>query len=341
MDGQDSITRIIKNAFSLSDVLNSEIFYKRLYGLDILKEFDAYCAPLLALDRGRILKNICAQMLSYLKTKYSNPNNQNDQYDVCTLLNYWVYNRIDMAYGYKNDFKVIHAFGKLQPIWYDYIDKKLGNANRNICEPIPDIPAQRDWKQRRELIDYCSDVNDLRKITVSHPNTCNNYYEYIKSKTELYKQYEKLCDSGNKDRCPDFFDKCREYDPEKVLHSLNCHTQMQKLMYSTAKAINEDGENPKSPVSEADSDDFSQLQRKNTPTVTKAGNVLLGVVITSMTSGALYKFTPLGVMIRNGLGWNNNNMSNINGGDIRLYDYASESFNPYPGEEHYIGYHPA
>ncbi|KMZ76713.1 hypothetical protein PVIIG_05712 [Plasmodium vivax India VII] len=34
-------------------------------------------------------------------------------------------------------------------------------------------------------------------------------------------------------------------------------------------------------------------------------------------------------------------MRNFNGGDIRLYDYTSEPFNPYPGEEHYIGYHPA
>ncbi|KMZ76891.1 hypothetical protein PVIIG_05932 [Plasmodium vivax India VII] len=49
----------------------------------------------------------------------------------------------------------------------------------------------------------------------------------------------------------------------------------------------------------------------------------------------------VGGMIRNGLGWNNNNMRNFNGEDNRLYDYASEPFNPYPGEEHYIGYHPA
>ncbi|EDL42533.1 variable surface protein Vir32, truncated, putative, partial [Plasmodium vivax] len=85
-----------------------------------------------------------------------------------------------------------------------------------------------------------------------------------------------------------------------------------------------------------------QLQRENTPPVTKAGNVLLGVVVTSMTSGALYKFTPLGNMLRNRFGWSNN-MRNFNGGDNGLFDYASESFNPFSvgGEEHYIGYHPA
>ncbi|KNA00875.1 hypothetical protein PVNG_06207 [Plasmodium vivax North Korean] len=50
-----------------------------------------------------------------------------------------------------------------------------------------------------------------------------------------------------------------------------------------------------------------------------------------------------GNMLRNGFGRNNNNMRNMHGGKYALFDYASESFNPYAGggEEHYIGYHPA
>ncbi|GAB69819.1 CYIR protein [Plasmodium cynomolgi strain B] len=87
----------------------------------------------------------------------------------------------------------------------------------------------------------------------------------------------------------------------------------------------------------------------STHTATKSGNTLLGVVVTSMTSGVLYKvkrislihmyyFTPLGTILRNAFRWNNNNMSNINGGYNRVYGYPSESFNPYSGEKHYIGY---
>ncbi|CAI7719040.1 Plasmodium vivax Vir protein, putative [Plasmodium vivax] len=98
------------------------------------------------------------------------------------------------------------------------------------------------------------------------------------------------------------------------------------------------------PDSEEEPDDIKPFGapklNENPHNVRMYGNVLLGVVATSMTSGALYRFTPLGNMIRNGLGWNNNNMRNFNGGDNGLFDYASESFNPYPGEEHYIGYHP-
>ncbi|KMZ94918.1 hypothetical protein PVMG_05529 [Plasmodium vivax Mauritania I] len=86
----------------------------------------------------------------------------------------------------------------------------------------------------------------------------------------------------------------------------------------------------------------SHLNRDGTHPVTKTGNILLGVVATSLTSGALYRFTPLGSMLRNRFGWNHN-MRNFNGRDNGLFDYASESFNPYSGgaEEHYIGYQPA
>ncbi|KMZ83358.1 hypothetical protein PVBG_06352 [Plasmodium vivax Brazil I] len=88
-------------------------------------------------------------------------------------------------------------------------------------------------------------------------------------------------------------------------------------------------------------------QRGNTPSDSEAksretsdGMIPFGP---SNLNGKSQAAENVGNMLRNRFGWNTNNMSNINGGDIRLYDYASESFNPYSGgaEEHYIGYHPA
>ncbi|CAI7723945.1 PIR protein [Plasmodium vivax] len=342
MPNQDFFTDIITHGLSLSDELNSEKFYNHLNNLKILPECKLYCEKLSEKGWGVSVKNICARTLSYLKTKYSNPDNKNDKYDACSLLNYWVYSRLDMIYRYKNVSNVFLAFGNIQPIWYDFIDKELGNTNPNICNPIPNIVSQNDWLNRKELLGYCSDVHDLRNTTYNYPDTCNRYYEYIKRKTELYKEYERVCDSGNADKCPKFFHKCRDYNPEDVLRTLKCHSDMEEMITAASeKAITKDQENRVSPHSGADSDEGSQFQRGNPHTVTKFGNVFLGVVATTMTSGALYRFTPLGGMIRNGLGWNTNNMRNFNGGDIRLYDYASEPFNPYPGEEHYIGYHPA
>ncbi|CAI7720289.1 PIR protein [Plasmodium vivax] len=344
MTGQEIFTKIITHTLELSDELNSGNFYEYLNGLNILDECREYCEPLLTLDRGGNIKNICARTLSYLKTKYSTLDYQNDEYDVCTLLNYWVYNRLFMAYSYKNFSKVIKAFGELQPIWDLFIDEKLYKNKSKICKPIFNIVIQDDWQERKELLNYCVDVNALIRTTFTHPQSCNKYYQYIERKTELYKQYEQACKSGNKNMCPEFFKACEVYDPEKVLPKLQCHSEMEKRKpAASAISMREDEKNLLSPVNEAVSADDSQIQHGNTPAVTKAGNILLGVVITSMTSGALYRFTPLGGMIRNGLGRNNNNMRNMHGGEYGLFDYATESFNPYTGggEEHYIGYHPA
>ncbi|KMZ89647.1 hypothetical protein PVMG_05932 [Plasmodium vivax Mauritania I] len=282
---------LVTHDFLLSDELNSENFYKHLNHLEILEECSSYCKPLHKLDRGGSVKNICARTLSYLKIKYSTLDNQNDEYDVCTLLNYWLYNRLNIVYNYGSFYKVIQAFGQIQSIWSDFIHKGLNKHNPKICNPIFDIAIQRDWKERKKLLDYCNNAKHLLIIANSHSGACNKYYQYIESKSDLYKQYEQACNSDNKNMCPKFFNACKDYNPEKVLPTLTCHPDMEKRRpAASAIAMRGDGKNPLSPDSEADSADFSQLQRGDTPTVTKAGNVLLGVVITSMTSGALYRY---------------------------------------------------
>ncbi|KNA01589.1 hypothetical protein PVNG_06051 [Plasmodium vivax North Korean] len=290
MTGQEIFTKIITHTLELSDELNSGNFYEYLNGLNILDECREYCEPLLTLDRGGNIKNICARTLSYLKTKYSTLDYQNDEYDVCTLLNYWVYNRLFMAYSYKNFSKVIKAFGQLQLIWDLFIDNVLNKKNTNICKPIFSIATETDWQKRKELLDYCVDVNDLVKTPHTYPKTCNKYYQYIKSKTELYKQYKQACTSDDPRKCPEFFNKCEDYDPEKMILKLNCHLEMEKMKAApSAIHIREDQGVPESHVRETDSEVVPQLQRENTANVNKVGNVLLGVVVTSMTSGVLYR----------------------------------------------------
>ncbi|CAI7724012.1 PIR protein [Plasmodium vivax] len=343
MTGQEIFTKIITHTLELSDELNSGNFYKYLNGLNILDECREYCEPLRKLERGRNIKNICARTLSYLKSKYTTSDDKKDEYDVCTLLNYWVYNRLDMAYGYNNYNKVIQAFGALQPIWDLFIEKELHKYKSKICKPIFNIVIQDDWQERKELLNYCVDVNALIRTTFTHQQSCNKYYQYIKSKTELYKQYKQACTSDGPRKCPEFFNKCEDYDPEKMILKLNCHLEMEKMKAApSAIHIREDQGVPESHVRETDSEVVPQLQRENTANVNKVGNVLLGVVVTSMTSGVLYRFTPLGRRLRNGFGWSNNNMRNAHGGEYGLFDYVSETYNPYlgGGEEHYIGYQP-
>ncbi|VVA00271.1 PIR protein [Plasmodium vivax] len=326
--------------------LISDHFYENLDAYTEQRGFDKYCKSLQNLKRGGQVFRICTVLLNFLKIKYSNAGKQDDEYDVCGLLNYWVYSRLQTIYGDNDDSKIFEAFGKLQGIWSDFIYNELRKINPNVCEHISNIAVQYDWQKRQELLNYCVDVNNLIRTPNINPESCNKYYEYIKSKTDLYNEYELLCDSANKDKCPMFFNKCRNYKPEDVLHTLRCPTVMEKFRPAAAKASQE-GDTYSSSETNSEGRDGRKMPHDapilsgKSNNVRMYGNVLLGVVATSMTSGALYRFTPLGGIIRNGLGWNKNNMRNFNGGDIRLYDYASESFNPYPGEEHYIGYHPA
>ncbi|KMZ89341.1 hypothetical protein PVBG_03691 [Plasmodium vivax Brazil I] len=241
------------------------------------------------------------------------------------------------------------AFGKIELIWNDFIEKKLKHRKNETCEPIHSIIMDNDWRDRKELYEYYVNYDALSDTVKIFTNMCEEFFQYVESKKKLYEHFKEPCLSKDTNMCPKFYDECKKYDPENVLSNHSCHEYIMKERAAAAPSVLQRVNTPSDSDPNSDDRDGRMMTYDapklsgNPHTVTKLGNVLLGVVATSMTSGALYRFTPLGGMIRNGLGWNTNNMRNFNGGDIRLYDYATESFNPHTGggEEHYIGYHPA
>ncbi|CAI7719872.1 Plasmodium vivax Vir protein, putative [Plasmodium vivax] len=330
----------------LSDYFNSKYFYDKLDELQNFSEYKGKCESLLTGTRGgNAIMNTCAKLLYYLKNNQIS-NKQNAKYDVCPLLNYWLYSKLNMILKF-HDSDIKPTFAKFVIIWNDFILDVLKKTKNETCEPMSNIVAYEDWKKRKELYEYYVNYDALSDTVKTFPNKCEEFYQYVEGKKELYEYFKKLCTPKGTNRCPEFYDKCEKYDPDIVLPHPYCHNT---ILHERAPAWRSSLQRENSlSGSETDSDvtdgpmrpDDAPKFSGNPKTVENVGNILLGVVATTMTSGALYRFTPLGGMIRNGLGWNNNNMSNINGGDFRLYDYASEPFNPYPGEEHYIGYHPA
>ncbi|VVA00050.1 PIR protein [Plasmodium vivax] len=327
--------------FSFSNELNSQNFYNELNGLTGFSAYFQNCESLSSFPNGTNVKKICARLLKYLESN-TIPRNT-DKYDVCILLNFWVYKKLFDTFHSKDISYVYQAFGKLQPIWNGFVDDKIKKSEHKKCRPISDLVLYGDWKERKELHEYYVDYDDLINTLVGWPQRCEEIYKYVESKKTLYDHFKKGCPSENQYECPQYYSEYEKYHPDKVLYKLDCHKYMKKEDASPPASAGALPENTHQDMSSSQtfSLDSPQLKSDRTHPATKTGNILLGVVATSLTSGALYRFTPLGGMIRNGLGWNNNNMSNINGGDFRLYDYASEPFNPYPGEEHYIGYHPA
>ncbi|SCA59646.1 VIR protein [Plasmodium vivax] len=349
MKGQDKFEEIISLLESPSSDLLSGKFYNDLnHNTEGSGKYLKYCDLLNSVHKGKIFKIYCAQMVKYLKTKYSTTNRKNYEFDDCTLLNYWIIGKLVQYYGSHTDSNFIQAFGALKLIWSNIIPDDSSISSNNICNSLFDIYNQADWYKRKEFYDYCVDYDTLLNTANSYDKSCEEYYMYIESKIPIYKHIKKLCTPENAITCPNFYAKCKERDPQILLSKLKCHTRMQEKMAALKKGKATD-DAVTYPDQGADSaltgrtglQDPLQKSHGSSSTVTKASNAFLGVVVTSMTSGFLYKFTPLGTHLRNRFGYNRNAIS-INRGDNGLFDYASESFNPYPGgEEHNIGYHPA
>ncbi|SCA82027.1 VIR protein [Plasmodium vivax] len=322
--------------FSREKELISRKFYDKLENDFKLTDYDEHCGTFDKPVHHKHVRHVCATVLNYLKYNNDSDNDKN-VYSICKLLNYWAYSKLNDLYGSMNETEIEKAFSALEKIWMNLVHDRSRKEYFNKCKPDIILFSYTDWKQRKELYDYYVDILPISIYPKIYTNDCDEYYKYIKYKKKIYDKYDVFCKDLDDIKCPNFFEKCKNYNPKDILPQFNCYQDMKKKEEELA-AVQEvqKGSLEFTPSSGAENSDSS------VPIAKKAGNALLGVVVTSMTSGALYKFTPLGGMIRSGLGWNNNNMGNINGGNNGFYNYASEAFNPYSGgEEHYIGYHPA
>ncbi|SCA59738.1 VIR protein [Plasmodium vivax] len=329
-----------------SSELYSEKFYKQLDDLRHFREYFPVCDSLKSYDKGEGVKKLCARLLKYLKT--NNISKEDNEYNICILLNYWVYDKLNVILKSDDSSSIYRAFGEIGLIWSNFIEKNLKNVENLTCKHISNIVNHDDWKKRKELYDYCVNYDALNKIVANFPQKCNDFHEYIEDKAHLYEHFKKNCPSSNENECPNFYEKCKKYDPKDALPLLRCHEEIIRKRPATVlrPPITDErvsGEETHEYFSSAGMrSSNAQNLPENSYAVRKFGDVFLGVVATTMTAGGLYKFTPLGGILRNGFGWNNN-MRTFNGGDNGLFDYAPESFNPYSGgtEEHYIGYHQA
>ncbi|CAG9481988.1 unnamed protein product [Plasmodium vivax] len=308
------VTRSGESGYSIKE-LPSEKFYEWLenYFISVSSYYND-CNKLSDLYKdNEKIKRLCAKVVKYIKNKPSIPNRIPLKDHHCNLFNYWIYEQLVSHYKDKPQ-EPVHVFG-------DFIRVLTGFAyylNENTCKldyKIAMIPDNKNRKERKELYDYCIDYDTILEKSKHSKEKCNKYRTYVKNIIELYKKFQVLCPADDKSNYSDFCKICENKDPKNLLDQLKCDSI---------------GEKEKPPYEGA-----SGIQ-----SASNLGNAFLGVVVTSMTSGFLYKFTPLGTRIRNGLLWNNNNISNLNANGDELF--VQESYSPYSGEEqHLIGYHPS
>ncbi|KMZ83266.1 hypothetical protein PVBG_05893, partial [Plasmodium vivax Brazil I] len=266
-----------------------DFYYDLNHSKKNLNKYNEECKRLCSKNESFTDIRLCSILLRFLNNSSTRTNNINSDYDDCILFNYWIYDKLEQKY--KNDYykKFVPIYGDLQAMWNSLIEKPSKNPYYDKCKPDNTIVNQNDWKQRKELYDYCVNYELIQKQMQFYENKCEQFYAYIKSHAPLYKQFKTLYSSENRNKWPEIYSKCEGYHPDTVLPLLDCHKDIKEEELSLAVKVPSKESPQYIPPRDTFSPDDLRLKNASSPPLTKAGDVLLGVVATAMTSGALYK----------------------------------------------------
>ncbi|SBS99337.1 PIR protein [Plasmodium ovale] len=292
-----------------------------------LPKYTSLCDTNIVHNNINDIKNICKRILRYLEnnTVWSD---KDSGYDVCILLNYWIYDELTNIFGAQSTSeKISSAFNVLQTMWKYPIEKLERIKYYQKCKPNFDIFNYNDWKERRKLYEYYVDYSTLFSTANNYDPVCKEYYKKIQDKTSLYEHFEKIC-PPKKGNCPDFYDKCINYNPKLVLSDLPCHLQMEQEK-SAALAALQSAETEKS-LQQREYVSHVTESTPDTPEIgTKVGHSVLGVAPVLLTATALYRYTPIGDWIRKLGVTNPSNISNMNGREMDGFFGDSENYISY------------
>ncbi|SCA48148.1 PIR protein [Plasmodium ovale] len=284
------------------------------------------------------IENICKRILRYLDNNTVSSDNDSG-YNVCLLLNYWIYDSLIDVLGSENTLENINsAFEVIQMMWKHPTHKLKIRNYYNKCEPNLFIFKRHDWIERRKLYEYYVDFKTIFDTANSFDTVCKEYYKKIQDNSSLYEYFEKQCQTKN-DNCPDFYDKCRNYNPKLVLSDLRCHHLMEQekaalLPLPAGSTINNPTGQELRSIAHASG---TGLTLESSQIGRNIGHSVLGVAPVLLTATALYRYTPMGTWIRKLGGINTNNISDMD----KFSSYTQESGDMFSEHsENYISYQP-
>ncbi|SBT51517.1 PIR Superfamily Protein [Plasmodium ovale wallikeri] len=316
-----------------SGELFSERFYESMkYDYLNLSQYREKCKEVYASVSGIRSKRVCEKILRQLENS-SVRDEENSEYDLCILLNYWVYDTLASIFGDDNSNLAI-TFGKLQPLWNQINENEKEPKFYKKCAPDSSIPTQVNWRKTKELYDYYVDFKTIFGTAAYYPDGCRDYYKKIEDKTSLYEFFEKLCTPGS-NNCPKFYDKCEPYNPKIILQGLPCHGQIQQER-ATEKALA-----MQKSLQQSGSQGVG-LTQQNSEIGTKVGHSVLAVAPVFLTASVLYRYTPVGSWIRNIGGNSTNNIGYMHEGEMEGFlSNTQESGDMFFNSgENYISYQP-
>ncbi|KMZ96092.1 hypothetical protein PVNG_06282 [Plasmodium vivax North Korean] len=318
-----------------------------MYNYDDLREYYNDCSSIVNIspkNKKNSLRILCAQLVKYLKTKYTTMNNEEIKYH-CVLLNYWIYSRLVYILRTEEMSVIAPILGEFDLKWNDIVRELSGNPLNNKCIPDGRIITYNDWRNRKELYDYYVDYKYLISMAEMYDHNKCTYYNKIKEKQALFDYFDGLCKSSP-DKCPKLYNEHMSYNPNLVLSNLPCHSIMGKERAPPSEGGDVSkvtsshhpkslGDGPGLPQLAADSD--TQLEYGNSRIGTKVTNSVLGAAPVLLTATMLYRYTPLGPWIRRFRGGRTNNMNTMD----TFSPYTPETGDMFSEESaNYISYQP-
>ncbi|SBT56806.1 PIR Superfamily Protein [Plasmodium ovale wallikeri] len=324
----------------------SDLFSEKFYSdMNIehtdLSNYNPQCDTLILNEKNKSeIKEICKKYLRYLDKNIAVWNSAQSGYNVCILLNYWIYDKLTDLFGADETLNINNAFGSFQLLWNYSAGFPKTIPHSEKCKPNFDLFKHHDWKKRKELYDYYVNFDMAYSTANNYDEKCEGYYKYIEGKVSLYQYFENICTSNNS-ICPDIYDKCLAYNPNSVLRTIKCHDKIvaeRALAEAAAKARSshnssrqeqESGPGATDAFSRLATDSGTMLSQENANIGSKFGQSVLGVAPVLLTATALYRYTPIGTWFRNLGGTNPNSMSNINEGEMDGFFGDSENYISY------------
>ncbi|GAW84094.1 variable surface protein [Plasmodium gonderi] len=267
-----------------------------------------------------LLQGICSRLINYLKLHNNNLSNSYYKNIYCNLLSSWIYNQLK-SYCTNPSCVVDDVYNKIQDIFT--VQYSLINLNKDNfkCQFDPISILKDDHEERIKLYDYYLQYDTIKSNFVKENDNSNIYCSYFKHIDSLCKLPHKDCLTDDTNNCskihnicirynPDIFlndEKCQEVKIQQSLHQKEDHNEQGVSFPVIATAMDEDI--PRESHSEekdlqllrneGGSIDNSHLASYNTTTLRTLGNAFWGIFGSFLILGILYKFSPLGRMLRN------------------------------------------
>ncbi|SBT84154.1 PIR protein [Plasmodium ovale] len=325
--------------------LHTEKFYAELNTESTdLSRYSIHCNNIYVNNNKEKVKNICEKFLRHLEKsivwKVEKP-----EYHFCMLLNYWIYDKLTDIYGDENTSEDVNiAFGNLQSIWEYTVNSSRNKIYYKNCKPEFNVVKHNDWKKRKEFYEYYVDYDLLSMMGKNFDDKCE-YYKKIKAKKLLYKHFENECLS-NSSNCFELYEKCSDYNPDKVLSTLQCHNKIvEEIATETVRGEQKDlrqeqepgAHTPGSGEPRLTSGPGTEFPQENSDIGRKFGHSVLGVAPVLLTATALYRYTPVGSWVRKLGGYNSNGVSDMD----EFSSYTQESGDMFSDNSaNYISYQP-